>query len=103
MCNAFYCRVQKSIFSNTKSAIFGDKYLSQDLIVILRNVTQLCQVKQRGVGEGGEPSPTDCWRTRTPTQLSRGIDPMLFLCCADVEDGGPALEQHWVHASCLLG
>ena len=28
---------------------------------------------------------------------------MLFYCCADVEDGGPALEQHWVNASCLLG
>ena len=23
--------------------------------------------------------------------------------CADVEDGGPALEEHWVKASCLLG
>ena len=53
MCNAFYCRVQKSIFNNTKLAIFGDKYLSQELIVILRNITQLCQVRQRGVGEGG--------------------------------------------------
>ena len=39
--------VQKSIFNNTKFAIFGDKYLSQDLIVILRNITQLCQVRQR--------------------------------------------------------
>ena len=56
MCNAFYCRVQKSIFNNIKFAIFGDKYLSQNLIVILRNITQLCQVRQRGVGEGGEPS-----------------------------------------------
>ena len=28
---------------------------------------------------------------------------MLFYCCADVEDGGPALEQYWVNASCLLG
>ena len=56
MCNNFYCRVQKSIFNNTKFAIFGDKYLSQDLIVILCNITQLCQVRQRGVGEGGEPS-----------------------------------------------
>ena len=56
MYNAFYCRVQKSIFDNTKLAIFGDKYLSQDLIVILRNITQLRQVRQRGVGEGGEPS-----------------------------------------------
>ena len=56
MCNAFYCRVQKSIFNDTTLAIFLDKYLSQDLIVILRNITQLCQVRQRGVGEGGEPS-----------------------------------------------
>ena len=37
--------------------IIGDKYLSQDLVnVMLRNITQLCQVRQRGVGEGGEPS-----------------------------------------------
>ena len=55
MCNAFYCRVQKFIINNTKFVIFGDKYLSQDLIVILRNITQLCQVRQRGVGESGEP------------------------------------------------
>ena len=53
MCNAFYRQVQKSNFNNTKFAIFGDKYLSQDLIVILRNITRLCQVRQRGVGEGG--------------------------------------------------
>ena len=47
----------KNLFlHNTKLAIFLDKYLSQDLIVILRNITQLCQVRQRGVGEGGEPS-----------------------------------------------
>ena len=32
---------------------FGDKYLSQDLIVIFRNIPRLCQVRQRGVGEGG--------------------------------------------------
>ena len=50
MCNAFYRRVQKS---NTKFAIFGDEYLSQDLIVILRNITRLCQVRQRGAREGG--------------------------------------------------
>ena len=48
MCDAFYCRIQKSIFNSTKFAIFRDKYLSQDLIVILRNITQLCQVRQRG-------------------------------------------------------
>ena len=28
---------------------------------------------------------------------------MLFLCWADVENGGPTLEQHWVSVSCLLG
>ena len=42
---------------NTTFAIFGDKYLSQDLIVILRNITQLCQVdREGGGGEGGLPS-----------------------------------------------
>ena len=40
-------------YNNTKFAIFEDKYLSQDLIVILLNITPLCQVRQRGVGEGG--------------------------------------------------
>ena len=53
MRNAFYCRVEKTNFNNTKFAIFGDQYLSQDLIVILRNITGLCQVRQRGVREGG--------------------------------------------------
>ena len=69
MCNAFYCRVQKSIFNNTKLAIFGDK----DLIVILPNITQLCQVRQRGVAEGGEPS-----RDRLLSFTNIAIDPMLF-------------------------
>ena len=70
MCNAFYCRVQKSIFNNTEFAIFGDEYLSQDLInVILRNITQLCQVRQRGPYRD---------RLQYTTKLSRGIDPKLF-------------------------
>ena len=28
---------------------------------------------------------------------------MLFYCCANFEDGGPPLEQHWVNFSCLIG
>ena len=40
---------------------------------------------------------------RIVTQLTRGIDPMSFYCWADVGDGGSALKQHWVNASCLLG
>ena len=28
---------------------------------------------------------------------------MLFYCCADVEDGGPILEQHWVNAVFVAG
>ena len=59
---------KKSIFNNTKFAIFEYKYLSQDLIVILRNITQLCQVRQRGVGEGDEPFLLSF----------TNIDPMLF-------------------------
>ena len=73
MGNAFYCQVKKSIFNNKKFAIFGDKYLSQDLIVILRNITQLCQVRQRGVGEGGEP-----FRDRLLSFTNIDIDPMLI-------------------------
>ena len=37
------------------------------------------------------------------SQQTRGVDPMLFLCCADAEDGGPPLKQHCVNSSCLLG
>ena len=69
MCNAFYFRVLKSIFNKKNFAIFGDKYLSQDLIVILHNITQLCQVRQRGVGEGGD-------RLLSFTNID--IDPMMF-------------------------
>ena len=29
--------------------------------------------------------------------------PNVAFMCADIEDGGPVLEQHWVNASCLLG
>ena len=41
------------------------------------------------------------WRVNN--HLTRGIDPMLFSCWADVENGGPTLEQHRVNASCLVG
>ena len=41
--------------------------------------------------------------SKHPTQQARDIDPMLFYCLADVEDGGPALKQHWVNVLCLLG
>ena len=37
------------------------------------------------------------------TQQIGGIHPMLFQCWASVEDGGPALKQHRMNASCLLG
>ena len=37
------------------------------------------------------------------TQQTRGVDPMVFKCWADVEDGGQTLKQHWVHALCPLG
>ena len=49
-------KLYQSAMPFTAKNLFGDKYLSQDLIVISRNITQLCQVRQRGVGEGGEPS-----------------------------------------------
>ena len=39
------------IFNNTKIAIFGNKYLSQDLIVILRNThTVVSSEAERGGG-----------------------------------------------------
>ena len=37
------------------------------------------------------------------SQHTRDIHPMLCLCWASVEDGGPMLKQHWVNAPCLLG
>ena len=37
------------------------------------------------------------------TQWTQDIDPMLFYCRADVEDGGLTLNQLWVNVSCLLG
>ena len=83
MCNAYYCRVQKFIFNNAKFAIFGDKYLSQNLIVILRNTTQLCQVRQRGVGEGGGRAATDCCRSQPLTQ-----------CCFNVVPTSKTVGQH---------
>ena len=36
-------------------------------------------------------------------QQTRDVDPMLFYCWASVVDGGPALKQHWVNVSYLLG
>ena len=90
MCNAFYCRVQKSNFNNTKFAIFEDKYLSQDLIVILRNITPLCQVGQRGVGEGGYPVNTKHLY-------------VFMQCWTNVEDVGPTFYKCYTNVLCLLG
>ena len=78
MCNAFYCRVQKSIFIKTKFAIFRDKYLSQDLIVILRNITRLCQVSQRGVG--ALPRQTAGIHEHLPSYHKHWPDGVLMLC-----------------------
>ena len=92
MCNAFYRRVQKSNFNNTEFAIFGDKYLSQDLIVILRNITRLCQVRQRGVG------------ANQYIGLNKiNIHPMLAYCWPIVYDHGSAVKQLWLKVSFLQG
>ena len=37
------------------------------------------------------------------TQQTRGVEPVLVWCWASAADGGPALDQHWVNISCLLG
>ena len=37
------------------------------------------------------------------SQQTQGIQPMLFQCCASVEDGGPTLKRHWMNDPCLLG
>ena len=37
------------------------------------------------------------------TQQTRDIDPMLRQCWNNVVDGGPALAQHWINVSFLLG
>ena len=36
-------------------------------------------------------------------QKTQDIEPMVFSCWADVEDGGLTLKQQWVNVSCLLG
>ena len=33
---------------------------------------------------------------RCTSQQTRDVDPMLFLCRADVGAGGPTLKQHWI-------
>ena len=40
---------------------------------------------------------------RPAAQQTRGVKPVLVLCWASTEDGGPQLDQHWVKVSCLLG
>ena len=42
------------------------------------------------------------WERRGVNQRARGIQSVLFQCCASVEDGGPTSKQHWVNSSCLL-
>ena len=37
------------------------------------------------------------------SQQTRDVEPMLFWCWANVEDGGSTLKQHWFNVSCLLG
>ena len=37
------------------------------------------------------------------SQQTRHVDLRRFHCCANVADGGPALERHWVNVLCLLG
>ena len=37
------------------------------------------------------------------SQQTRDVDPMLAHCWPAVVDGGPAVNQHWVNISCLLG
>ena len=73
--------VSEGDYCNTKFAFFGHKYLSQDLIVILPNITQLCQVSQRGVGEGGQPS-----RDRLRTFMNTH----------------PAITRHWPNVVLML-
>ena len=86
MCNAFYRRVQKSNFNNTKFAIFEDKYLSQDLIVILRNiVSSVSSEAERGGGRwlalqgqtAGIHEHLPSWVAVTADQQTRVIDTML--------------------------
>ena len=41
--------------------------------------------------------------SNTLFQQTRDSVPMLGLCWAIVEDGGPTLTQYWVNVLCLLG
>ena len=44
--------------------------------------------------------PAWCW---TQPQQTRGVEPVLVWCWANIADCGPALDQHWVNVSFLLG
>ena len=56
---AFNRQVRKSIYNDKKFDIFGDKYLSQGLIAILRKITQVTAAERsERAGGGGASSPT---------------------------------------------
>ena len=85
---------KKSIYNNTKFDSFGDKYLSQGLIAILRKITQVTAA-EREVGErGGGGASTPATATRQSdtaeylSQQKRSIDLMLFYYWPDIFDVG---------------
>ena len=41
--------------------------------------------------------------TQCGSQQARDVDPMLVQCWPTVCNAGPASNQHWFNASCLLG
>ena len=41
------------------------------------------------------------YRAAFPSK-TQDIDPILFLCWADVEYSGPTSKKHWGNVSCLL-
>ena len=59
-----------------------------------------------GENEGEERLSLPSKQVPVPTgQQTRHVQPMLFYCWANVEDGGPTLKQHWfnISLSYLLG
>ena len=48
----------------------------------------------------GQPTPVCAGKSTH--QKTTHTDPLLNQCSASVADGGPTLNQHWIHVLCLL-
>ena len=66
------------------------------LCIQVQTTHWLCIYPGTNAGLRGQPQPLTSLQTRDH-------EPMLALCCADVVDGRPTLNQHLFDVSCLQG